>query len=80
MPVIAIWAARAPSFATRPTSRKAKNLARNSHCVLMVAGQTLVLVVEGSATRVEGEADCRPMTVAFRTQYDWKLTLRDGAV
>jgi Pyridoxamine 5'-phosphate oxidase len=80
MPVLLVWVGDAPRFTTRPTSRKGRNLARNPHCVLSVAGDDLDLVVEGSAIRTEDRAELRRVAAAFRAKYDWGLAVRDGLV
>jgi pyridoxine/pyridoxamine 5'-phosphate oxidase len=62
MPVLLVWVDDAPRFTTRPTSRKGRNLARNSQCVLTVASEDLDLVVRAAppARRV------RPSSFASR--------------
>lgn len=77
MPVVLVWVDDAPCFATRPTSRKARNLARNAHCVLTVASEDLDLVVEGTATPIEDEAQLLQVAAALRTKYRWELAVRD---
>jgi nitroimidazol reductase NimA-like FMN-containing flavoprotein (pyridoxamine 5'-phosphate oxidase superfamily) len=80
MPVLVVWVDDTPRFTTRPTSRKGRNLARNPHCVLSVAGEDLDLVVEGNAIRIEDEAELRRVAAAFQSKYGWELTVRDGQV
>lgn len=80
MPVLLVWVDDAPCFATRPTSRKARNLARNAHCVLTVASEDLDLVVEGGATQVHDHAELLRVAAAFQAKYEWELAVRDGAV
>jgi Pyridoxamine 5'-phosphate oxidase len=80
MPVLLVWVDDAPRFTTRPTSRKGRNLARNPHCVISVAGEDLDLVVEGSAIRTEDEAELLRVASAYRSKYDWELAVRDGLV
>lgn len=80
MPVMPVWVDGAPCFATRPTSRKAKNLSQNPNCVVAVAGETLDLVVEGKATRLHAEAECQRVAAALKAKYQWELARRDGAV
>ncbi|WP_440082669.1 pyridoxamine 5'-phosphate oxidase family protein [Streptosporangium sp. LJ11] len=80
VPVLLIWSGDAPWITTRPTSRKARNLAGNPHCVITVAGETLDLVVEGNATRARDEDELRRVAAAFRAKYEWELAVRDGSV
>lgn len=80
MPVLAVWVDDAPCFTTRPASRKAQNLARNTQCVLTVASEDLDLVVEGRAIRIDEEARLLRVATAFREKYEWELSVRDGSV
>lgn len=80
MPLLLVWIDEAPSFATRPTSRKARNLNRDPHCVLTAANEDLDLVVEGRATRATDEIELRRVAAAFQNKYEWELTVRNGVV
>lgn len=80
MPVVAVWSAAALHVATRPTSRKGRNLAGNPHCVLSAATATADLVVECRATVIDDPAERQPVLAAFEAKYEWRLTVRDGAV
>ncbi|MEU9834524.1 pyridoxamine 5'-phosphate oxidase family protein [Streptosporangium sp. NPDC048047] len=80
MPVMPVWADGAPWIATRPTSRKGRNLAGDPRCVLTVAGEDLDLVIEGDAARSLDEAELRRVAAVFTAKYGWKLTVRDGSV
>lgn len=81
MPVWAIWVSGAFYFTTGATTRKGKNLAHNSHCVITVTKSTpagLDLVVEGNATKVSNEAKLRQIAEVYAS-IGWPLTVRDGA-
>lgn len=67
-----------PCFATRPGSRKGRNLAARSGSVLAVAGEALDLVVEGEAVRIRDDAELRQVADAFKAKFDWVFALRDG--
>src|SRR3984893_11335963 len=61
-PLLGIWLDGALYFCTGPDERKAKNLARNHHCVLTTGCSRLDgldLVVEGQAAEVSGPAELR---------------------
>lgn len=47
MPVFGIWFEGALHFTSGVAARKARNLARNLHCVITASGQNLDLIVEG---------------------------------
>src|SRR4051794_3096956 len=84
-PLISVWLEGALYFCTGPDERKAKNLARNSHCVLTTGCNTidegLDVVVEGDAVQVSDEAKLRRIADAYVSKYgsDWRFEVRDGA-
>lgn len=80
MPVLVVCVDDAPCFTTRPTSRKARNLARNVHCVLTASSEDLDLVIEGNAAQVADEPELLRVAAAFRDKYEWDLTVRGGMV
>ncbi|MDP9866574.1 MULTISPECIES: pyridoxamine 5'-phosphate oxidase family protein [Streptosporangium] len=80
MPVMPGWADETPYIATRPASRKARNLDGNPNCVLTVAGADLDLVVEGTATRVQDPDRLQQVADAFMAKYQWRFTILDGSV
>lgn len=84
-PLLAVWLGGALYFCTGPDERKAKNLARNSHCTLTTGcnalGEGLDLVVEGEAVRLTGDTRLRRVADAYLSKYgdDWRFAVRDGA-
>lgn len=80
MPVMPVWVDDAPWFATRPTSRKGRNLAHSTRCAITVASAELDLVVEGDAIRTCDGATLHRVAAAFETKYGWQFTVRDGSV
>jgi hypothetical protein len=79
MPVLAVWVDGALHFCTGAATRKGKNLARSSHCVIAVGVPGLDLVLEGRVTKVRDEARLRRVADAYASKYDWRVTVRDGA-
>jgi hypothetical protein len=83
-PLIAVWLDEALYFATGASERKARNLARNPHCILLTGCNTLDdgldLVVEGDARRVTDDGRLRRVAEAYVAKYgdDWRFTVRDG--
>jgi len=82
-PVLSIWLDGTLYFCTGPSERKAKNLVRNSHCVITTGcnalGEGLDLVVEGDAAKVSEEAKLQRVAQRYASKYDWHYTVRDGA-
>jgi hypothetical protein len=84
-PLIAVWIDDRLCFCTGPDERKAKNLARNPHCILTTGcnalGEGLDVVVEGDAVRVTDAAKLRRIADAYVAKYgsDWQFGVGDGA-
>jgi general stress protein 26 len=83
-PLLAVWLDGALYFCTGADERKAKNLARNAHCVITTGcnalNEGLDLVVEGDAVRVRDEATLRRLAGSYASKYGWHYTVRDGAL
>jgi hypothetical protein len=84
-PLPAIWLDGALYFSTGAEERKAKNLARNAHCILTTGCNTLNaegldLVIEGQAARVTDEAQLRRVADRYEAKYGpvWHYDVRDG--
>lgn len=84
-PLLSVLLDGALYFCTGPDERKAKNLARNPHCILATGcnalDEGLDLVVEGDAVRVSDEAWLRRIADAYESKYGggWRFAVRDGA-
>jgi nitroimidazol reductase NimA-like FMN-containing flavoprotein (pyridoxamine 5'-phosphate oxidase superfamily) len=85
-PLVAVWLDGALYFCTGSGERKAKNLARNAHCVITTGCNTLSegldLVVEGDAVRVRDEATLQRVADRYASKYDppFQFIVRDGAL
>lgn len=84
-PLVAVWLDGALYFCTGAAERKAKNLVRNSHCIIMTGCNTLSegldLVVEGKAVLVSDEARLQRVADQYASKYDppFHFTVHDGA-
>lgn len=79
MPVLAVWKDGALHFPAGKASRKARNLAHNSQCVITTSSAALDLVVESNAAKVRDDAALRRLAEAYASKYGWRVTVRDGA-
>jgi nitroimidazol reductase NimA-like FMN-containing flavoprotein (pyridoxamine 5'-phosphate oxidase superfamily) len=79
VPVLGVWVDDVLHFAAGPSTRKARNLARDPHCVITARGPSLDLVVEGAAAKVRDEAKLQRVAEAYMSKYEWPVTVRDGA-
>jgi len=84
-PLLAVWHDGAMYFTTGPGEQKAKNLAANPQCSLVLGSSTrddgLDVVVEGEARRVTDDARLRGLAQVWEDKYgaDWRFDVRDGA-
>ncbi len=84
-PLLAVWLDGALYFCTGPDERKARNLARNPHCILTTGcndlDDGLDIVVEGDAVRLGDEAGLRRLAEVYESKYgsDWRFVVRNGA-
>lgn len=79
MPVLAVWVSGTLFFAAGEGTRKARNLALNSHCVITVEKEPLDLVIEGSARKTRDHATLRRVAERYASIYSWHVVVRDGA-
>lgn len=79
-PVMPVLVDGVPCIASRPSSRKSRNLAGNPRAVITVSSDNLDLVVSGEAHQVSGETALRRVAAAFATKYGWTFAIRDGRV
>jgi hypothetical protein len=82
-PSLSVWLNDALYFCTGLAECKARNLARNPHCVLRTGrnalNQGLDLVVEGDAVQVRDKTLLRRLAELYATKYGWHFSVRDGA-
>jgi hypothetical protein len=79
MPVLAVWVDGGLFFSAGARTRKARNLAHDSHCVVTVEEEPLDLVFEGRAEKVQAEGTLRAVADAYASTYGWRVSVRDGA-
>lgn len=86
-PLIAIWQDGALYFCTGADERKARNLERNSHCVITTGcndlDEGLDLVVEGETAKVSDETMLQRVADRYASKYEdpmWHFTVRDGVL
>jgi nitroimidazol reductase NimA-like FMN-containing flavoprotein (pyridoxamine 5'-phosphate oxidase superfamily) len=82
-PILGLWLEDAFYFVTGETTRKGKNLAANSSCVMTASSHflpALDVIVEGDAVKVTDEAEVQRVADAYTSSLHWPLEVRDGAV
>ena len=79
MPLGLLWVDGAFYFNSGASTRKAKNLAKNPHCVLTIATHDFDLIVEGDAVKVTDDAKLNRIVEAYQAQ-GWEPTVRDATL
>ena len=79
MPVLAVWVDGRLFFSAGERTRKARNLARDSRCVVTVEEEPVDLVIEGDASIVRDDATLARVAEACASIYGWQVTVRQGA-
>ncbi len=71
MPLLAVCVEEKIYFCAGPKTQKARNLARDSRCVLTTAAEGVDVVVEGRAVRVTDSGTVVRAAHAYRAKYGW---------
>ena len=80
MPIGILWHGARFYFSANADSQKAKNIARDPHCVVTIAAPGLDIVAEGKAVKVQDEAKLQRLADAFGASAGgWHPTVKDGA-
>ena len=69
MPVWCVWMDGKLFFSTGRRSRKARNLARDAHCVVCMERNRESVIVEGVARRMTGAPLARRVVTAYNRKY-----------
>lgn len=80
-PLLAAWSLGGMCFTTGSQERKARNLARNPHCVLTTGTNALTgvdVVIEGVAHTVDVRSEREQAVADFERKYGAHLTSPDG--
>jgi hypothetical protein len=78
MPLFAVCDGGVIFTTAGPTSRKARNLARDPRCVVTAAADGLDLVVEGTATLIRDTDSLRHVAQLYASKYGWEIRPIDG--
>jgi nitroimidazol reductase NimA-like FMN-containing flavoprotein (pyridoxamine 5'-phosphate oxidase superfamily) len=73
MPVWGVWLAGAWYFGTFLTSRKARNLAENPHCVVCNEDAEEAVILEGVARQLHPSEVPGPLATMYKAKYGWEL-------
>ena len=77
-PVLAVWAGGALFTTTTATARKGQNLRADPRCSVAIMADDMHIVIEGTALPVKADATLEHVADAYRSKYDWPVTVVDG--
>lgn len=80
MPVWGIWLDGAFYFSTSATSRKARNLEQNPHCVVCNENAEEAVIVEGVARKLKDEEIPQQAFSDYKKKYGWEIDPKRGPV
>jgi len=73
-----LWFEDAYYFGTSPHTRKAKNLARNPHCIVISEDMSELIIVEGIAETIGYDALPKGLSDLSKSKYGWPIDPRMG--
>jgi len=80
MPVWGVWLDGAWYFSTSATSRKSRNLERNSRCVVCNENCEEAVILEGTARRLNDVDIPKQAFADYQAKYEWELDPKRGPV
>ncbi len=80
MPVWGVWLEGAWYFSTAATSRKSRNLERNSKCVVCNENADEAVILEGTAKRLKDNEIPQQAFADYKAKYGWELDPKRGPV
>jgi nitroimidazol reductase NimA-like FMN-containing flavoprotein (pyridoxamine 5'-phosphate oxidase superfamily) len=80
MPVWGVWLDDAFYFSSGGQSRKSRNLAMNSNCVVCSERLEEAIILEGVARKLSESSPMRKFIAAYKKKYDWELDGSEGPV
>ena len=77
-PVLAVWAGGALCSTSSRAAQKGQNLHRDPRCSVAILADDMHIVIEGAASPVDSEAMLDKVAAAYRSKYDWPVTVVEG--
>ncbi len=77
-PVLAVWTGEALCTTSTRTAQKGRNLKSDPRCSVAIIADDMHIVVEGTASPVQGETALQRVADAYRAKYNWPVTVVDG--
>jgi Pyridoxamine 5'-phosphate oxidase len=77
-PVLAVWTGEVLCTTSAETAQKGRNMRRDPRCSIAIMGEDMHIVLEGKAQPVRDEVMLGRVAQAYRSKYDWPVTVVDG--
>ncbi len=75
-----VWQDEAFYFSCAATSRKARNLAEDPHCVVSTERADEAVIVEGIAAAVSEQASLEQFKAAYDPKYNWEIEIDKSGI
>jgi len=79
-PVLAVWTDGVLFTTSSRAAQKGRNLHLDPRCSVAIMDDDMHIVVEGTAAPVEGGPSLDRVAEAYRSKYDWPVTVVEGGL
>ena len=77
-PVLAVWTGGVLCTTSGRAAQKGRNLLRDPRCSVAIMADDMHIVIEGTASPVESTTALDPVAEAYRSKYNWPVTVVEG--
>jgi PPOX class probable F420-dependent enzyme len=77
-PVLAVWTGEVLCTTSTGTAQKGRNLRADPRCSVAIMANDMHIVIEGTAALVEDDAMVGRVSEAYRSKYNWPVTIVEG--
>jgi Pyridoxamine 5'-phosphate oxidase len=77
-PVLAVWVGHSLYTTSSQSAQKGRNLNRDPRCSVAILADDMHIVIEATASRVSDVAGLEQIAEAYRSKYNWPVTVVDG--
>lgn len=77
-PVLAVWTSEVLCTTSSQAAQKGRNLHGDPRCSVAIMSDDMHIVLEGTASPVQGAPMLDRVADAYRSKYDWPVTVVEG--
>jgi PPOX class probable F420-dependent enzyme len=77
-PVLAVWTGDVLCTTSTATAQKGRNLRADPRCSVAIMADDMHIVLEGTASLVQGATELEQVAEAYRSKYNWPVSLMEG--